>query len=130
VRDVLTLFRHASEKLTVRQAHNWTERIADNMHPAAKDALRLCYYMRSQGFDTYADVRDDSIELYLSKQVISAVQIVSEVYTYLVHRHQRKVAARPRCIGSRITRRTPSSIRYPKHISHPFRCDTTISYPR
>jgi len=39
------------------------------MHPAAKDALRLCYYMRSQGFDTYADVRDGSIELYLSKQV-------------------------------------------------------------
>ncbi|KAI4694431.1 hypothetical protein J4E81_006648 [Alternaria sp. BMP 2799] len=62
------LNKHASEKLTVRQAHNWTERIADNMHPAAKDALRLCYYMRSQGFDTYADVRDGSIELYLSKQ--------------------------------------------------------------
>ena len=69
MRDVLTLFRHPSEKLTVRQAHSWTEHIADNLHPAAKDALRLCYYMRSQGFDTYADVRDGSINLYLSKQV-------------------------------------------------------------
>ncbi|KAI4651941.1 hypothetical protein J4E93_002137 [Alternaria ventricosa] len=62
------LNKHASEKLTVRQAHSWTEHIADNLHPAAKDALRLCYYMRSQGFDTYADVRDGSINLYLSKQ--------------------------------------------------------------
>ncbi|KAI4954103.1 hypothetical protein J4E91_001813 [Alternaria rosae] len=62
------LGKYPSAKLTVRQAHRWTESIAENKRPNAKLALRLCYYMRSQGFDTYADIRDSSISLYLSNQ--------------------------------------------------------------
>jgi hypothetical protein len=62
------LGKHPSEKLTARQACHWTERIADDKQPNAKDALRLCYYMRSQGFDTYAEVQDGSISLYISNQ--------------------------------------------------------------
>jgi hypothetical protein len=59
---------HASETLTPRQALRWTAEIADDKEPPAKDALRLCYYMRSQGFDTYAAFQDDFMSLYIANQ--------------------------------------------------------------
>ncbi|KNG48481.1 hypothetical protein DDE82_002070 [Stemphylium lycopersici] len=60
--------KHASDVLTPQQALVWTQSIAGDRRPRAKDALRLCYYMRSQGLDTYADVRDGSISLYVANQ--------------------------------------------------------------
>jgi hypothetical protein len=63
------LGKQASDTLTPRQACHWTEKIADNKQPQAKDALRLCYYMRSQGFDTYADIRNGFVSLYIGNQV-------------------------------------------------------------
>lgn len=59
---------HASDTLTVRQAYYWTENIAEDKHPQAKDALRLCYYMRSQGFDTYAKFQKSRMSLYIASQ--------------------------------------------------------------
>ena len=62
------LGKHASDVLTPQQALVWTQSIAGDKRPRAKDALRLCYYMRSQGLDTYADVRDGYISLYVANQ--------------------------------------------------------------
>ncbi|CAN9283335.1 unnamed protein product [Alternaria sp. RS040] len=59
---------HASDTLTVRQAYYWTENIAEDKHPQAKDALRLCYYMRSQDFDTYAKFQKSKMSLYIASQ--------------------------------------------------------------
>ncbi|KAF1935512.1 hypothetical protein EJ02DRAFT_460308 [Clathrospora elynae] len=62
------LATHASDTLTARQAHIWTQAISSDRQPKAQDALRLCYYMRSQGFDTYADVKDGFVSLYIANQ--------------------------------------------------------------
>ncbi|CAE7014114.1 hypothetical protein P3342_003886 [Pyrenophora teres f. teres] len=57
-----------ADTLTAQQACHWTEAISPNKHPRAQDALRLCYYMRSQTFDTYADIKNGSISLYVVNQ--------------------------------------------------------------
>ncbi|KAG9377352.1 hypothetical protein A1F94_011755 [Pyrenophora tritici-repentis] len=59
----------AADALSARQAYKWTENISPNKHPRARDALRLCYYMRSQTFDTYADIKNGFINLYVVNQV-------------------------------------------------------------
>ncbi|KAL1797837.1 hypothetical protein ACET3X_004443 [Alternaria dauci] len=59
---------HASDTLTVGKAYNWTENIAEDKCPQARDALRLCYYMRSQGFDTYATFQESIMCLYIANQ--------------------------------------------------------------
>lgn len=57
-----------ADDLTSQQACRWTKAISANGRPTAQDALRLCYYMRSQTFDTYADVKLGSINLYVANQ--------------------------------------------------------------
>lgn len=60
----------ASDTLTPYQARKWTQAI-DPTHkePKAEEALRLCYYMRSQGYDTGADLEHDKkmIHLYVAR---------------------------------------------------------------
>lgn len=66
------LGKHASDTLTPRQARRWTQAIQPNTRkPGAQDALRLCYYMASQGFDTYAKLKDRSIVLFVANQASS-----------------------------------------------------------
>jgi hypothetical protein len=59
-----------SDSLNARQARRWTQAIdpAGNKKPKAEDALRLCYYMRSQGYDTFARVANKTLSLYVVKQ--------------------------------------------------------------
>lgn len=55
-----------SDTLTSRKARSWTQAIEPNdKMPLAKDALRLCYYMRSQGFDTYASLEGSTVCLFV-----------------------------------------------------------------
>jgi hypothetical protein len=55
----------ASDTLSPRQAHLWTEAIdpTGDKRPKAADALKLCYYMRSQGYDVYGTIEDQEILL-------------------------------------------------------------------
>jgi hypothetical protein len=61
---------HATDSLSPRQARLWTQAIdpASKKEPKAADALRLCYYMRAQGYDVYAQIKDGSIALYVVNQ--------------------------------------------------------------
>jgi hypothetical protein len=59
---------NASETLTPLQARRWTQEISADKKTTAQDALRLCYYMRSQTFDTYADLKGGSVSLYVVNQ--------------------------------------------------------------
>jgi hypothetical protein len=59
------LATHASDSLAPRQAYAWTEAISSDKKPKAQDTLRLCYYMRSQGFDTYAHFKGTLLLLYI-----------------------------------------------------------------
>ncbi|KAL1592877.1 hypothetical protein SLS59_009519 [Nothophoma quercina] len=46
--------------LTAREAYKWTSRIGcPGIRPQPLQALRLCYYMRSLGYETYAHVKAD-----------------------------------------------------------------------
>lgn len=60
----------ASDSLSIKQARHWTRSIGatGNKAPTVKDALRLCYYMRSQGFDVYARFEKKNMLLYIVKQ--------------------------------------------------------------
>jgi hypothetical protein len=60
------LENHSADSLTPRQARKWTEEIdpAANKDPKTADALRLCYYMRSQGYDVFGLVKSGAILLY------------------------------------------------------------------
>lgn len=63
------LGKRASDTLSPRQACAWTQAIEPmTKEPTPKDALRLCYYMRSQGFDTYAEVKDTVVSLFVADQ--------------------------------------------------------------
>jgi hypothetical protein len=55
----------ASDTLSPRQARQWTQAIdpTGNKRPKAADALKLCYYMRSQGYDVYGTIEDQEILL-------------------------------------------------------------------
>ncbi|CBY00691.1 predicted protein [Plenodomus lingam JN3] len=62
------LGKRAADTLTQRQACAWTAAIEPTTKkPAAQDALRLCYYMRSQGFDTYAGLKGKILLLFVAE---------------------------------------------------------------
>jgi hypothetical protein len=67
------LEKHASDTLTEAQARKWTQAIAPDgrKKPTAVDALKFCYYMRSLGYDVYANIKDSMILLY----VIEALEV-------------------------------------------------------
>jgi hypothetical protein len=67
------LDKHASDTLTEAQARKWTQAIdpEGRKKPTAVDALKLCYYMRSLGYDVYANIKDSMILLY----VIEALEV-------------------------------------------------------
>ncbi|KAF1925562.1 uncharacterized protein M421DRAFT_7822 [Didymella exigua CBS 183.55] len=49
--------KHDTE-ITPRQAYKWTANtVPRTQRPQPVQALRLCYYIRSLGFDTYADIK-------------------------------------------------------------------------
>lgn len=60
-RSILKAFeKHQTQQtlLTAKEAYNWTKAIVpENTQPTPLQALRLCYYMRSMGFDTFAHVK-------------------------------------------------------------------------
>lgn len=61
--------KRPADTLSARQARSWTQAIEPkNKMPDAKDALLLCYYMRSQGFDTYAKFERSTVGLYVVDQ--------------------------------------------------------------
>ncbi|KAI8941097.1 hypothetical protein NX059_002336 [Plenodomus lindquistii] len=63
------LGKRASDTLSARQASAWTGAIEPKTKmPSAKDALHLCYYMRSQGFDTFAEIHDRILSLCVADQ--------------------------------------------------------------
>jgi hypothetical protein len=56
---------HAADTLSPRQARKWTQDIdPTDKEPKAADALRLCYYMRSQGYDVYGKIENKRVLLY------------------------------------------------------------------
>ncbi|CAO2653097.1 Nn.00g025080.m01.CDS01 [Neocucurbitaria sp. VM-36] len=60
---------NASDTLTPLQARRWTQAIdPKTKNPKAEEALRLCYYMRSQGLDTYAEIWNGVICLFVVNQ--------------------------------------------------------------
>lgn len=61
------LEKSAADTLTPDQARHWTQAIdrTSNKEPKAEEALRLCYYMRSQGYDVYSTIDADKNELHL-----------------------------------------------------------------
>ncbi|KAH7402300.1 hypothetical protein DE146DRAFT_788000 [Phaeosphaeria sp. MPI-PUGE-AT-0046c] len=56
--------------LNSRQARTWTQAIdsTGSKTPRADEALRLCYYMRKQGYDSYSKIQDTTINLYVVNQ--------------------------------------------------------------
>jgi hypothetical protein len=60
----------ASDTLSPYQAWEWTQAIAPTgeNRPKAAEALRLCYYMRSQGYDVYAAIDGEDVLLYVVPQ--------------------------------------------------------------
>lgn len=67
-RLLLYLSTQAADTLTAPLACQWTRESSEDTPARPKDALRLCYYMRSQGFATYAIVKNGYIDLYLANQ--------------------------------------------------------------
>jgi hypothetical protein len=59
---------HPWDSLSAHQACEWTQMVAPDSRPSAKDAVRLCYYMRSQGFETYAQFHQGIMSLYVANQ--------------------------------------------------------------
>ncbi|KAG9191169.1 hypothetical protein G6011_09257 [Alternaria panax] len=110
---------HASDTLTVQQAHSWTENIAKDKHPQAKDALRLCYYMRSQGFDTYAEFQKNKMSLYIANQDPEVGSPMPELLywnqNFLNSELAHEVRTVPVLSGARRERRNalPSDLRHP-----------------
>ncbi|KAJ5058383.1 hypothetical protein J3E74DRAFT_292427 [Bipolaris maydis] len=63
------LASYPSDALTGRQACKWTQMISpSDFEPTAQEALRLCYYLRSQGFDTCAKFKRGYMKLYVANQ--------------------------------------------------------------
>ncbi|XP_014560713.1 hypothetical protein COCVIDRAFT_88884 [Bipolaris victoriae FI3] len=58
-----------ADMLNGQQACEWTQMISPtNFKPTAQEALRLCYYLRSQGFDTFATFKRGYMRLYVANQ--------------------------------------------------------------
>ncbi|KAF2020635.1 hypothetical protein BU24DRAFT_416311 [Aaosphaeria arxii CBS 175.79] len=70
VRILQYLQHSAAEDLSQAQAHSWTERISPDGCPTVAEAVRLCYYMRELGFDTYSKlmVELDELRLYIANK--------------------------------------------------------------
>ncbi|KAF2449712.1 hypothetical protein P171DRAFT_198584 [Karstenula rhodostoma CBS 690.94] len=68
--QILTyLTTHAADELHPAQAHFFTENAGTKTHaPTAKQAVELCYFMRSHGFDTYVrlDPRGEKLRFYIA----------------------------------------------------------------
>lgn len=68
--DILNyLSTHAADELHPAQAYFFTENAGTKPHaPTAKQAVDLCYFMRSHGFDTYAklDPRGEKLQLFIA----------------------------------------------------------------
>ncbi|KAL5395111.1 hypothetical protein PMIN03_006390 [Paraphaeosphaeria minitans] len=65
------LATRAADELHPAQAHFFTENAGTKPHtPTAKQAVELCYFMRSHGFDTYAklDPRGEKLQLYVANR--------------------------------------------------------------
>lgn len=63
------LASYPSDMLSGQQACEWTQIISlSDFKPTAQEALRLCYYLRSQGFDTYAKFKRGYMNLYVADQ--------------------------------------------------------------
>jgi hypothetical protein len=66
------LEKSAADTLAPKQARAWTQAIDPtlNMEPKAEEALRLCYYMRSQGYDVYSkmDIKKKEVSLFVVNQ--------------------------------------------------------------
>ena len=60
---------HAADQLSVAQAHSFIENAGTKPHgPTAKQAVELCYFMRSHGFDVYTKLapQEHKIRLYIA----------------------------------------------------------------
>jgi hypothetical protein len=56
--EILQALEKHDTALTTRDAYKWTSRIVpDGQWPQPLQALRLCYYMRSLGYETYANIK-------------------------------------------------------------------------
>ncbi|KAL5387921.1 hypothetical protein DPSP01_003320 [Paraphaeosphaeria sporulosa] len=70
--DILNfLTTHAADELHPAQAHFFTENAGTKPHaPNAKQAVELCYFMRSHSFDTYVklDPRGEKIQLFVANR--------------------------------------------------------------
>ncbi|KAF1971292.1 hypothetical protein BU23DRAFT_570067 [Bimuria novae-zelandiae CBS 107.79] len=63
------LSKHAADELTVAQAYFFTENAGTKPYgPTAKQAVEICYFMRSFGFDVYLKMapREKKIRLFLA----------------------------------------------------------------
>lgn len=77
---------NAADSITPTQAHRWTQTVDPGGYgePLAHEALRLCYYMRSQGFDVYAKFFfSKTFELFVVNQLSN---IRGEGYDHLYWR--------------------------------------------
>ncbi|KAH8702799.1 hypothetical protein GQ44DRAFT_552846, partial [Phaeosphaeriaceae sp. PMI808] len=74
----------AADAVDRQQVTAWTKAIdpTDAREPTAEEALRLCYYMRSQGFDVYAKFESKKLLcLYLVDQT-TTVRSVDHDFLY------------------------------------------------
>lgn len=63
------LASYPSDMLSGRQVCKWTQMISpSDFKPTAREALHLCYYLRSQGFDTFAKFKRGYMKLYVADQ--------------------------------------------------------------
>ncbi|KAH6633552.1 hypothetical protein C7974DRAFT_174199 [Boeremia exigua] len=57
-RKILKAVTEQNATLTAKTAYRWTSScVPSDQHPSPLQALRLCYYMRSLGFETFASIR-------------------------------------------------------------------------
>jgi hypothetical protein len=66
------LEKSAADTLSSKQARAWTQAVDPtlNREPKAEEALRLCYYMRSQGYDVYSkmNIKEKEVSLFVVTQ--------------------------------------------------------------
>jgi hypothetical protein len=89
----------ASDSLTAQQARQWTQAIDPTGHrrPKAADALKLCYYMRSQGYNVYATIQNKEILLCIvTLQGFHALYWAQSITTNMVRDIEDQTPYRPR----------------------------------
>lgn len=66
-RKILEALETHDTVLTAKEAYAWTKSIVpEGQPPKPEQALRLCYYMRSLGYDTFASIEGISMLLFLA----------------------------------------------------------------